>query len=782
VLSARDAWGQLSGLILLSAVWLTFIPTAAAATAPMQKQGYIPMADGTQLEYTVELPASTGRFPVALQYAGYCEGTSPDCNAPNSTPALLAAGYAVLGVSIRGTSCSTGTFNAFTDQEWRDGAAAVEWAARQPWSDGHVGMYGDSFPGIMQVGVAGLRPPHLDAIAPWQVTTDLYRDVGYPGGIENSGFGAFWAGVDQPLNSYSSGLEEAEATGNATCVGALLHDLAEEPTNNVALNALQHPYVDSFWQEHEPGANAERIDIPVFGCLTWQDDEVSSRGSSYLSALDPARTWVAASNGYHGMCELSVTAGGEGSGDSPLIIDELVAFFNRFVKGEHNGFEKTPHIQFWHEAHANSAGDTVPSWITAFKSYSSIPVRPLGLYLRASGELSLTAPKSAASPDAYAYPGPATGTENGDVFGQNGLLWKGEEPPGASLAYTTPPLAHDAEFFGSGSANIWLSSTAADTDLQITLTEVRPDGQEVYVARGWLRASHRKVDPRLSTVLAPYQTDTQADALPLTAGQPTYMRIQLWPFDYIFRKGSSIRLWIDAPTGETGGWSFDYTKTPAINRIYADAAHPSAIVLGYLPGGHAEAPLPTCDTIVNQPCRKNESAVPSGTLTIPGSIPGCPEATGRLSGKTLGRVRLGMTRAQARRAYSTSTDRGRRSIDFFCLTPRGIRVGYASPKLLRTLTAQERESVRDRVVWASTSNRRYSVRGIRPGTPLALAARQLHLSKGLHIGLNWWYFAPNGTANAVLKVRHGVVEEIGIATKMLTRGARSQHALMTSFS
>ena len=793
LVSVRRAQCKLGGLILSSAISLTFVSTAAAA--PVQKQGYIPMADGTQLEYTVELPASTGRFPVALQYAGYCEGTSPTCNAPNSTPALLAAGYAVLGVSIRGTSCSTGTFNAFTDQEWSDGAAAVEWAARQPWSDGHVGMYGDSFPGIMQVGVAGLRPAHLDAIAPWQVSSDLYRDVGYPGGITDTGFGAFWAGVDQPLNSYASGLQQAEAAGDTTCVEALLHDLADEPTNNVALNALQHPFDDSFWQAHHPGANASRIDIPTFGCLTWQDDEVSSRGSSYLSKLDPARTWVVASNGYHGMCELSVTAGGQGAGDSPLIIDELVEFFDRYVKGVHNGFEtKMPHIQLWHETHANSVHNNVPRWITRFKSYSSIPVEPLALYFRSSGELSLTPPTGTPSPHTYVYPGPATGTENGDVFGQNGLLWKGQEPPAASVGYTTPALAHDTEFFGSGSADIWLSSTAPDTDLQITLTEVRPDGQEQYIARGWLRASHRKLDPKLSTVLAPYHTDQQADSEQLTLGRPTYMRTQLWPFDYVFHKGSSIRLWIDAPTGETGGWSFNFTPTPAVNSIYADADHPSAIVLGYSPAGRAQAPLPACDTVLNQPCRPNQTPVPSGTmtissfgtLTIPGSrtttIPGCPAASGRLRGKTLGLVNLEMTRAQARRVYSHSADRGRRFMDFFCLTPHGIRVGYASPKLLRTLPAWERRQVRGRVVWASTSNRRYSVRGVRPGTRLALAARRLRLSRGLHVGLNWWYFAPNGAANTVLKVRHGVVEEIGIAMKALTQDRRAQRNFMTSFS
>lgn len=591
-------------MFLVGALWLGV--SAATAAATVQEQGYIPMADGAQLAYTVELPAGAGRFPVALAYAGYCEGTTVTCNDATNATALLNAGYAVLGVNIRGTGCSTGTFDAFTSQEWSDGAAAIEWAARQPWSDGHVGMFGDSFPGITQLGVAGLRPPHLDAIAPFQVTSDLYRDVAYPGGIANTGFGAFWAGVDQPLNSYQAGIERTEENADIGCGLAQANDLAQEPWHNIALQGLQRPFDDAFWQAREPGANATNIDVPVFGCLTWQDDEVGSRGSSYLSGLDPARTWVVASNGYHGMCEIS----------APKITDELVAFFNRFVKGEDNGFESTPHIQLWHDTTANSAGDDVPGWVTSFNSYSSIPVRPLSLYFGSGGALSLAAPQGAGQSYPYAYPGPTLGTEDGIVFGQHNLLWKGEEPPGASVAFTTPPLTRDTEFLGSGSANLWLSSTAPDTDLQITLTEVRPDGQEVFVARGWLRASHRALDPARSTVLAPYQTDQQADARPLVPGQATYMRVQLWPFDYVFRKGSSIRLWIDAPTGETGGWSFDFTKTPAVNTIYADAARPSALVLGYLPGGQAQAPPPACDTVLNQPCRPSQTPVPSGSMAV----------------------------------------------------------------------------------------------------------------------------------------------------------------------
>ena len=161
--------------------------------------------------------------------------------------------------------------------------------------------------------------------------------------------------------------------------------------------------------------------------------------------------------------------------------------------------------------------------------------------------------------------------------------------------------------------------------------------------------------------------------------------------------------------------------------------------------------------------------------------PGCPPATGRLTGRTLGLVTLGMTRAQARRAYRFSRDRGKRYEDFFCLTPVGVRVGYASPKLLRTLSPAIRRHWKGRVVWASTSNGYYTVHGIRPGARLALAARRLRFGPVARVGLNSWYFAPNGSSTALVKVRHGVVEEIGIADKTLTKSRKARGIFIASF-
>jgi 6-phosphogluconolactonase (cycloisomerase 2 family) len=161
---------------------------------------------------------------------------------------------------------------------------------------------------------------------------------------------------------------------------------------------------------------------------------------------------------------------------------------------------------------------------------------------------------------------------------------------------------------------------------------------------------------------------------------------------------------------------------------------------------------------------------------------GCPAATGRLSGSTLGRLTLGMTRAQAISMYAKSSTRGTRFEDFFCVSPMGVRVGYASNVLLKTLTSSQRNTVRGRVVLALTANRFYALRGVRPGASLRAAANMLHTGAVIRIGVNDWYLAPNGPTTAVIKVRGGIVDEIGIAAKMVTHGRRAEVAFIKSFS
>jgi hypothetical protein len=147
----------------------------------------------------------------------------------------------------------------------------------------------------------------------------------------------------------------------------------------------------------------------------------------------------------------------------------------------------------------------------------------------------------------------------------------------------------------------------------------------------------------------------------------------------------------------------------------------------------------------------------------------CPAATGRLAGLRLGPLRLGMTRVRARRLLTHFSTRRRRSWDFFCLAPIGIRAGYANAKMLRGLPRAQRRRLRSRVVILLSSDRRYLLHGVPPGARLRRVARKLRVSRRIRIGANDWYITANGKSHGVIRVRHGVIEEVGIANKFLTR-------------
>ncbi|MHB1837303.1 MAG: hypothetical protein ACYCXW_20340 [Solirubrobacteraceae bacterium] len=168
------------------------------------------------------------------------------------------------------------------------------------------------------------------------------------------------------------------------------------------------------------------------------------------------------------------------------------------------------------------------------------------------------------------------------------------------------------------------------------------------------------------------------------------------------------------------------------------------------------------------------------TVAVP-KVPRCPAAGGKLAGTRLAQIRLGMTLGQAKRAYKHSSGRGQRYEDFFCLEPQGVRVGIASPKLLATLKSRQRGRYRNRVVWASTVDPIYAIDGIRPGATQKAAELKLRHGNLFRIGANQWYLAKAGSATAVPKIRHGQVQEVGIAIRALTGTRSQQRALMTSF-
>ncbi len=158
----------------------------------------------------------------------------------------------------------------------------------------------------------------------------------------------------------------------------------------------------------------------------------------------------------------------------------------------------------------------------------------------------------------------------------------------------------------------------------------------------------------------------------------------------------------------------------------------------------------------------------------------CAKPSGRLSGRSLGPVKLGMTRGRARSLFARGSRRGRRYMDFFCPAHRGIRVGYASPGLVASRSRAVR-GLRGHVVLILTANRHYALRGVRPGARLSRVARRLRAGRAFQVGLNQWYLTSNGPSRGVLKVRHGRIQEIGIANASLTRTRKAARKFLRSF-
>jgi hypothetical protein len=214
-------------------------------------------------------------------------------------------------------------------------------------------------------------------------------------------------------------------------------------------------------------------------------------------------------------------------------------------------------------------------------------------------------------------------------------------------------------------------------------------------------------------------------------------------------------------------------------------------VIATSPVNHATIKLGRHTTYTNadglavvRPGLAQSVAITAGDTLVPTSAEfrRCPMPGGRLHGRTLGAVRLGMTRARARRAYKHSSDRRRRYQDYFCLRGNDIRAGYAlAPKLLRSTSRREQKRVRGHVVLVLTANRHYALRGVRPGARLRSARRRLHPSRAFHVGRNSWYFVPDGSSIGLIRVKRGVIREIGLADKALVRTTRERRIFLRSF-
>ncbi len=568
--------------------------------------GWLPVRDGTELRFSVLLPQGEGPFPVIINYSGYDPGAiggpaylaDDTAMSVNLDRTLVQAGYAVVGINARGTGCSTGTFDFLGPAYGIDGYDAVEWVAAQPWSSGAVGMANWSWAGMSQLATAIEQPPHLRAIAPGMVLADARLDSWAPGGVPAPAFVAGW--WDYLQSRWATVEASARAEGDAMCLDRLARNKVTAEPNRLSNVVIRHPLRDAFIEQRNLAARTHRITVPVLSMTAFQDEAVTSRDGHYQETLTPGLLWQVQTNGGHDLYE------------SVRFRETLVAFFDRFVKGVDNGFDAKARLELWLESTSTGEGHAFQEAVQPRSVVTSAdPVPPLGpleLHLQAGGGMTGTLP-SASMPASYAYPvgGPLVNVD-ADAWGPMPATWRE-----GSLAFTSPPLDAGLLAYGPASADLWLSSTATDADVQVTLTELRRDGQEMFVQRGWLRLSNRAQDPARATVLRPFPLDRPETMEALRPAEPVLARVELPKFAHPFRTGSRIRIWIDTPSA-WGGYGFSPASLPATNFLWHDPEHSSRLVLGVWRDVAVVGELSRCGEVLRQPCRPDPISDNHGAL------------------------------------------------------------------------------------------------------------------------------------------------------------------------
>jgi hypothetical protein len=281
-------------------------------------------------------------------------------------------------------------------------------------------------------------------------------------------------------------------------------------------------------------------------------------------------------------------------------------------------YEAEPPIRvlFDNGAGAASPGAPVAGFEASFGSWPPPNARTQALYLGPGGTL-LEQADPDGGVDRYRYDPAALAATNhpsddDDFFDALPAYDWQPVPDGTAVAYATPPLRDDLVVLGPASADLWLRSSAPDTDLEVVITEVRPDGDETYVQSGWLRASHRKLDRNSSAPLSPVPTHARGDAADLPPDRFSRVQVPIFPFGHVFRAGSRLRVVVQPPGGNRPRWAFDAlpAEGDVTNEIDRTPRHASRVLVSLVPDVSVTTDLPPCPALRGQPCRP---FVPSAT-------------------------------------------------------------------------------------------------------------------------------------------------------------------------
>lgn len=505
----------------------------------------ITMDDGLVVHADIFRPVAEGKYPVILSYGPYAKGLAFQEGYPNQWEIMTSQhpdvtagstnkyqawelvdpekwvrhGYVCVRVDSRGAGASPGIIDCFSPRETNDFYDCIEWAGVQPWSSGKVGLNGISYYGINQWHVASMQPPHLAAMCVWEGAADWYRDMTHHGGIVNT----FWANwYDMQVKTVQHGLGErgprSRVTGKLACGAETLSD-EQLAKNRADLGAaiLAHPLDDDYHKARSPVWS--KVTAPLLSAGNWGGQGLHPRGNfeGFVRAASKDK-WLEA----HGLEHWTHFYTDYGR-------DLQKRFFDYFLKGEKNGWDGQPRVllQVRHIDRFVERGEN--EWPVARTRWTKFYLDPT------DRSLSTTAPSGTAKIEYEAL--------------------------GDGITFLSAPLTVEAEITGPSAAKLFVSSSTTDADLFLVLRVFAPDGKEVTfqgaidphtpIAQGWLRASHRKLDPILSMPYRPYHTHDEIQ--PLTPGQAVELDVEIWPTSIVVPAGYRIGLTVRGKDYEYAG-------------------------------------------------------------------------------------------------------------------------------------------------------------------------------------------------------------------------------------
>ena len=510
---------------------------ASEIRAGMQIDWDVPitMDDGLQVRADIFRPIKEGKYPAIITYGPYAKylhfeqiyktcwdrmiETYPEVGA-NSTNQFqswevvdpekwVPEDYVVIRVDSRGCGRSPGYVELWSAREAQDFAICIDWAGVQPWSNGKVGINGISYYGMNQWQVAALQPKHLAAMCIWEGANDFYRDLSHHGGILCN-FIENWYDMQVKTVQYGLGKNghRSKITGDWVS-GPETLTTEELGANRFDFGGLtfKHEFDDEFWKSRTP--DYSKIEVPFLSAGNWGGQGLHTRGNVEGFVRSASKHKWLEMHGIEHWTHFYTDYGRT----------MQLKFFDYFLKGEKNGWDQQPKV-FLNVRHPGEkfTQRAETTWPLANTQWTK-------MYLDASA---------------------ATLSQSGvDKAGK--VTYRGLSE---GVTFLTQPLDQDTEITGQLAAKLFVSSSTVDADMFLIMRIFDPNMKEVTfqgaldpntpIAQGWLRASHRELDPNLSEPYRPYHPHTKKEQL--QPGQVYELDIEILPTSIVVPAGYRIGL------------------------------------------------------------------------------------------------------------------------------------------------------------------------------------------------------------------------------------------------